>query len=83
MPPLNIYGPLTNRRSHGPLTPPNSTQHSSPDREKGKGNCVKWELKGAQIMLWILRDVETSIFPNLKPYKSPVEIWSYLKKVYN
>ena len=55
----------------------------APDREEEKENYVKWEVKDAHIMLWILGSVEPSILLNLKPYKTSREMWGYLKKVYN
>jgi len=55
----------------------------APDSEKEKEKYVKWEVKDAQIMSWILRSMEHSMLLNLKPYKSSREMWDYLKKVYN
>ncbi|KAG8385238.1 hypothetical protein BUALT_Bualt03G0021300 [Buddleja alternifolia] len=53
------------------------------DREKEKEKYVKWEVKDAQIMSWILGSVDPSILLNLKPYKTSRQMWEYLKKVYN
>jgi len=44
---------------------------------------VKWEVKDAQIISWILGSMEPSMLLNLKPYKSSREMWDCLKKVYN
>ena len=44
---------------------------------------MKWEVKDAQIMSWILGSMEHYMLLNLKPYKSSREMWDYLKKVYN
>ena len=55
----------------------------TPDSKEEKENYVKWKVKDAQIMLWILGSVEPSILLNLKPYKTSREMWGYLKKVYN
>jgi hypothetical protein len=44
---------------------------------------VKWEVKDAQIMSWILGSMETSILLTLKPYKSSREMWDHLKNIYN
>ncbi|EEF33173.1 conserved hypothetical protein [Ricinus communis] len=41
---------------------------------------MKWEVKDAHIMSWILRSMEPSILLNLKPYKTSREMWGYLKK---
>ncbi|KAG6760449.1 hypothetical protein POTOM_036971 [Populus tomentosa] len=55
----------------------------APDSEQEKEKYVKWEVKDAQIMSWILGSMEHSMLLNLKPYKSSREMWDYLKKVYN
>ncbi|KAL5775799.1 hypothetical protein ACOSP7_013356 [Xanthoceras sorbifolium] len=55
----------------------------APDSEKEKEKYVKWEVKDAQIMSWILGSIESSILLNLKPYKTSKGMWDYLKKVYN
>ena len=44
---------------------------------------MKWEVKDAQIMSWILGSVELSILLNLRPYKTFRKMWEYLKKIYN
>ena len=44
---------------------------------------MKWKVKDAQNMLWILGSVGPSILLNLKPYKTSRETWGYLKKIYN
>ncbi|XP_073128888.1 uncharacterized protein [Henckelia pumila] len=54
----------------------------APNSEKEK-EYVKWEVKDAQIMSWILGSVDPSILLNLKPYKTSKEMWGYLKMVYN
>ena len=53
------------------------------NNEKDKETYVKWEVKDAQIMSWILGSVEPSILLNLMPYKTSREMWEYLKKIYN
>ena len=55
----------------------------APDSEQEKEKYVKWEVKDAQIMSWILGSMEHFMLLNLKPYKSSREMWDYLKKVYN
>ena len=44
---------------------------------------MKWGVKDAQIMSWILESVEPSILLNLRPYKTYREMREYLKKIYN
>ena len=53
----------------------------APNSEKEKEQYVKWEVKDAQIMYWILGSVEPSILLNLKPYKTSREMWEYLKNL--
>ena len=55
----------------------------APNIEKEKEKYVKWEVKDAQVMSWILGSVELSILLNLRPYKTFREMWEYLKKIYN
>ena len=55
----------------------------APNSEKEKETNVKWEVKDAQIMSWILGSVEPSILLNRMPYKTSREMWEYLKKIYN
>ena len=54
----------------------------APNSEKEKEKYVKWEVKDAQIMSWILGSVEPSML-NLRPYKTSREMWEYLKKINN
>ncbi|KAG6529985.1 hypothetical protein ZIOFF_012202 [Zingiber officinale] len=56
---------------------------TNPAPNSEKEEYVKWEVKDAQIMSWILGSVEPSILLNLKPYKTSREMWDYLKKIYN
>ena len=53
----------------------------APNNEKEK--YMKWEVKDAQIMSWILGSIESSILLNLRPYKTSKEMWDYLKNIYN
>ena len=55
----------------------------APNSEKEKEKYMKWEVKDAQIMSWILGSMDPSILLNLKPYKTSREMWDYLKKIYN
>ena len=57
--------------------------YPTPNNEKKKEKYVKWEVKDAQIMSWILGSVEPSILLNLRPYKTSREMWENLKKIYN
>ena len=57
--------------------------HPAPNSEKEKEKYVKWEVKDAKIMSWILGSMESSILLNLRPYKTSREMWDYLKNIYN
>ena len=43
----------------------------------------KWEIHGAQVMTWLLSSVESHLVLNLRPYKTPATMWTYLNTVYN
>jgi hypothetical protein len=45
-------------------------------------DLVKWMVKDARVMSWILGFVDPLIVLNLRPYKSAKTMWEYLLKVY-
>jgi hypothetical protein len=55
----------------------------APNSEKEKEKYVKWEVKDAHIISWVLGSMEPSMLLNLKPYNSSREMWDYLKNIYN
>lgn len=53
------------------------------DKDKDRVVHSKWAVKDAEVMSWVLGSVDHNIVLNLRPYKTVVTMWSYLKKVYN
>ena len=56
---------------------------SKPAPDKDSDLYAKCEVKDAQVMTWILGSVESNLILNLRPSKTVVEMWTYLKKVYS
>lgn len=55
----------------------------APDKNKDKAQHDKWEVKDAQVMVWILGSVEPNILLNLRSSQTAAQMWTYLKKVYS
>jgi len=55
----------------------------TPNKDKNKDWNIKWEVKDAQVMVLILGSIEHKLVLNLWPFKTAVEMWTYLKKLYN
>ncbi|XP_050877563.1 uncharacterized protein LOC127081339 [Lathyrus oleraceus] len=42
-----------------------------------------WEIKDAQIITWILNNIDPQMINNLRSFSTAQEIWNYLKHIYN
>lgn len=52
-------------------------------RPTNKTELAKWKKQDVPIMSWVVSSVEPHIVLNIRQYKIVVDVWEYLKRIYN